>query len=44
MQEKGSVLGGISGFGVPVDKAGRSCHGSNDWIPLLNKAIRVTTC
>jgi hypothetical protein len=44
IQEKSSVLGGVSGFGVPVDKAGKSRHGCHDWIILPTIAVRVRTC
>lgn len=44
LQEKSSVLGGVSGFGAPVDKAGKSRHGIDDWIMLPTLAVRVRTC
>jgi hypothetical protein len=43
IQEKSSVLGGVSGFGVPVDKARKPHHGSHDWITLPTIAVRVRT-
>jgi hypothetical protein len=44
IQEKSSLLGGVSGFGVPVDKAGRSRHVGTEWIMLPTIATRIRTC
>jgi len=41
VQEKGSLLGGVSGFGMSIDKAGRCRHADNAWVLMPSVATRM---